>query len=854
MKVGIETSSDRSYACFFCGTPNETDENNCNSCGKPLDVSSSLLGISILNYELVEFRGRGHYGFTFRATNGIGKSFAIKLTPKELYEARGKNFQDEITKFTQIGAHPNVAELYDANESVIDMQGQEIAVFFVIMEWVEGRTLSEFIEDGELDVEDLYSIGLDICNGLARFESLDLWHNDLNASNILIAGLSDDTKANRHANSDFIAKIVDIGSAVFRGTKEKKVLDDMRFLGRHFEQMRERILANRPNLTRENEFFLFELEKVVGGLLDEDPSRAITEVGEVVANLRDIYLKSHSLEDPDIEIRLDDPFSYLNANEFPSEGYINLLFSSQLPWLQAVSAQDQTSLLVTGPRGSGKTMILKNMRCLTRLYPHTKGEEVTTIRERISSDAFVGFFVSARLEIGNRCTLTKLPSWAQNEERVQHYFNLLYLKEVLVTIAHALRNEIFALSNFQERELCDWIARSLETGTLRGISQAITTVTRIQMSLTRDGEDVNSPHGCVGPTFLTELADQIRATVPEFRNKSVVYLLDDFSLPRVPETIQRALLPLIWNPGGGYSFRVSAHSESVVQIDNNNNTYVANREYSEILLGAAYIGSTNMDGQMTIIRDAVNDIFNKRFELSPNHPTTTLETLLGESSTESIASEIRRRFEDDTLRALRYKGWQTVIALCSGDISYVIDLAKRIYISGDPTAMPVSQDTQNREIRRYARVELYRLQDWPVGQVNLYEVALTFGLFSKFKLTKSNLGSDGRPQEYASIEVSQQNIDPRTKEAIAELLRNGVFVDGGFSMDSSGYIARKLFFRRLFTPVFPTTYVARNTWSMRPRTFSTFTNDPEAYLKDRIKKEFGDDDPQGTIDDLFPEL
>src|SRR6202011_2830419 len=104
-----------------------------------------------------------------------------------------------------------------------------------------------------------------------------------------------------------------------------------------------------------------------------------------------------------------------------------------------------------------------------------------------------------------------------------------------------------------------------------------------------------------------------------FAGKTIVFLLDDFSAPKIPPRVQRVLLPIIWNSGAGYTFRVTAHSESVEVTDLRGNAYNANRDYKEINIGAAYVNLTDL-GSTSVVSTCVDEILDKRFAMSAQRP------------------------------------------------------------------------------------------------------------------------------------------------------------------------------------------------------------------------------------------
>jgi serine/threonine protein kinase len=849
----IETPSDREYPCFFCTKGASKDRfGQCPVCANPIDVSDFLLEREIGGYTIQRAVGRGYYGLTFLAKNKIGKEFALKIVPKKLYHKHNKNFNEEVSKYQKLGTHPNIAELMDASSTEIDIIGQHIEFFVVIMEWIDGVTLTEFMESGKVTANEICSIILDISSAIERFERENLWHNDLNSDNILLKAITHEERRTRKIDSQFTCKIVDIGSAVFRQAPLPGRLSDLVFFGHHINNLRKAALKLSENQTREDEFFLNALERVVARLLDEDSTRSITAAEQVSLDVLELHNQRFMLSEVP-EIELSDPFAYLNANDFPNESYINYLFSGLFPWVNAILTPEAQGTLITGPRGSGKTMILRSMRLKTRLHPFAPDETAEHIRERIGADPQLGFYVSARMEIGNHCALSKLPKWTESEEAVVYYFLLLYAVEIFDTFNFGLIKNILSFDSTSEAQCCQFVCSALCLPEVVSFTSLYRELRVRQYAIERDSNAVVPQNAMLNSNFFSEITGHIKSLSPCFHNKSITFMLDDFSLPKIPKNIQQVLLPLIWNSGGGYSFRVSAHSESVVATDIRGNRYEVNREYREINLGSHYIDSIDISKNEFAIESYINDIFARRFRISKTLQGATLDSILGPDFKGQIAEVIRGKEQSKSLRTLRYHGKNTLLKLCSGDISYLIDMLGQMMRIAQKH--PVGIDDQNNVIRQYARKELYRLNDCTtVHVVNLYDVALNFGKLSKFKLLDKLIKdrSNYRPAEYLRIEVALDENLEKISLAIAELLQNGVFVDGGFSNSSQAYPARRLIFRKIFTPAFPTTYNSRDTFPMTATNFSEFVKHPEKFV--RIKLAEGGvkpEDQQSLLDSLI---
>jgi hypothetical protein len=148
-----------------------------------------------------------------------------------------------------------------------------------------------------------------------------------------------------------------------------------------------------------------------------------------------------------------------------------------------VVTPETQGMLVTGPRGSGKTMILRSMRLRTRLHPFSKDENEQAIRTRIANDAHVAFFVSARLDIGNHCALSKLPKWTDSEIVIVYYFYLLYVNEVLDSLYYGIARKIVELDPLIERRFCQFITSALDLSEAQNIATALGLVKAKQASI-----------------------------------------------------------------------------------------------------------------------------------------------------------------------------------------------------------------------------------------------------------------------------------------------------------------------------------------------------------------------------------
>ena len=142
-------------------------------------------------------RALGHGGM---ATVYLGRDseldrlVAVKVLAASLAgdEAFRRRFLREARLAARL-SHPNVVGVYGAGE---DAGGP-----FIVMEYVEGRTLAELLgERGRLPADEAVALGLQACHGLEHAHEAGLVHRDVKPQNLLL-------------RSDGTLKIADFGIA-----------------------------------------------------------------------------------------------------------------------------------------------------------------------------------------------------------------------------------------------------------------------------------------------------------------------------------------------------------------------------------------------------------------------------------------------------------------------------------------------------------------------------------------------------------------------------------------------------------------------------------------------------------------
>ena len=136
----------------------------------------------ILHYRLIGKIGSGGMGAVYRAEDTkLGRTVAIKV----LHHAANENpvarqrFLKEAQSASALN-HPNIVTIYAIEESE--------SFDFIVMEYVDGRTLKSLIEhDGALPLATLLDIGIQIAGALEAAHAVGLLHRDIKSANILLS-------------------------------------------------------------------------------------------------------------------------------------------------------------------------------------------------------------------------------------------------------------------------------------------------------------------------------------------------------------------------------------------------------------------------------------------------------------------------------------------------------------------------------------------------------------------------------------------------------------------------------------------------------------------------------------------
>ena len=139
-----------------------------------------LAGTRLGPYEIVSPLGKGGMGEVYRARDPrLGRDVAVKVLPAELTasaDAR-QRFEREARSISQL-SHPHVCALFDV--------GHEGDVEYLVMELLDGDTLSHRLAQGPLPIADVLRLGAQMADALAAAHHRNIVHRDLKPGNVML--------------------------------------------------------------------------------------------------------------------------------------------------------------------------------------------------------------------------------------------------------------------------------------------------------------------------------------------------------------------------------------------------------------------------------------------------------------------------------------------------------------------------------------------------------------------------------------------------------------------------------------------------------------------------------------------
>jgi hypothetical protein len=148
-------------------------------------------------YLLEEYAGGGGMGAVYRAVDQASRTkVAVKILKPDVVLRNSRNavsFQREVAAARTL-EHPNIVRVLDA--------GVSNDISFMVMEWLDGRTLEDVLEENQLEMPRVVDLFGQICNALMAAHAKNIIHLDIKPANVFVL-----------PNQPWHIKVIDFGMA-----------------------------------------------------------------------------------------------------------------------------------------------------------------------------------------------------------------------------------------------------------------------------------------------------------------------------------------------------------------------------------------------------------------------------------------------------------------------------------------------------------------------------------------------------------------------------------------------------------------------------------------------------------------
>jgi shikimate kinase/tRNA A-37 threonylcarbamoyl transferase component Bud32 len=782
----------------------------------------------------------GNDGHLFRAwSETLQRELACKVIPRANLQGGADGSDLWKTEVHKADKLQNTAAVRFESIDEWKDPGAGIDCIVLVAELVNGPSLKEFIETRRDEVSVPFVVDW-LAAMLDLFHDMELKrvvHGDLHAGNVLV----EDRSSYSLSSQRYAFRVTDFGVA--EASSEPRFRDDYFQLA---DTLATLLRAIDSQALGSRDHFVFNTlrhEFVERYLVENDPTR-----DPIARRPRKLYMRLREL-DVDFErttaapLSLVTPFDYLSCEQIGEDAsLLRALYSDRFLGIEQVEAQN--NVVVTGPRGCGKTTVFRSL-CLDQRMRVAEASPAEINYIGVYYHCNDLYFAFPRYAVPNREEALDIP---------MHFVTATLLSNLLTSLDGWSREHFpEAISQAETRASADlWGVLAIAPPNTPGAMTFRELASRLNKERRRATERHRFVHDekravgrCFGPDVLSRATQTLIANLSFLRSRPIYFFIDDYSSPKVTSDLQKNLNRLLMQRTSVCFFKLSTESPvSFEKQDIDGKLYVESREFVMQNLGLVYL---HADTRRKL--DFVEDVFRRRLQKSAtNLSARELQDLVG-SRTDLVHNAMAREIAEN--KPPSHWGKETLCELCSGDIHYVISLVSdMVRLAGGEAEIARLENTpriapplQNRAIREAAGAFLKNLRGVPRCGDKLVAIVEAFGAVAhshlKFLTSKNDAG---RPQKQATrIEPYEPfELSPEAGFLYNELLRYSVFIEDYRGKSRRGSVVPRLYLRRFLIPHFNLTFSRRDSIELESTDFEEFLLNPETFDR-RFRLKSGED-------------
>lgn len=787
----------------------------------PVDAFIGLSMDRFPDYVVTEHIDTGNNGHLFRAYNRRTESnLAFKVIPVKNLPESAHDIEahlDEARKANRL-EHPCVVRYHDVFTCKKEEIGFEGVVF--VCDYVKSVNLRTYMKENrdEINVPFVESFLRTIFGLLYELDLRAYSHGDLHSGNVLVAKSEFDLSGRESF------RVTDFGVRQFWDKARHD--SDYLFLSEILSELLECVDYRDCDGRDRYSYNVLKDEFLGRHLIETDRSADSVAcnprlLAEKLSGIDESYASEAGGED---RPTLETPFDYPNCEQIGNAHLLlKNLYSDRLLGLSEIQAR--SNLVLTGPRGCGKTTVF---RALSMDYLAEVDDD-----QPLKMSYFGIYYRCDDLYFA--FPRYKEPTSAAAIDVPMHFLIATLLATVLEQVTHWLRKYFPTLFSADEKSLISelWCVLGLqrpanpESDTVSYFVNRLRGKERRRAVFHQRFANKRSHEfpALLGPGHMIEACKCLRGRLRCCAERPIYFFIDDYSAPKITKSLQANLNRLLMYRSADVFFKISAESPvSYAREDIDGKKFVESREYDLLNLGLRYLKDES-DKR----REFIEDLFSRRFRAVPDYPVNSLSELLGDvRRNENSAARVLGRRNDNTKseKARGYfAGCDTVAAMCSGDIHHVIRLVNRMVedyggvknLSRSEGRPRIPMRQQNKSIRAAAGEFIESIRTLPDKGPHLANIITAFGNVARSYLLHRDSVNEGTatPHQASRIEpYDPLTLSSEAEENLRELLRYAVLIEDPRGKSRRGKIVPRYYLRRYLIPHFLLTFSRRDSMQL----------------------------------------